>query len=393
MVPFTAAKTIASKTLSVSGFSYDDNYVTAEEKPNSGGHGKKLVICFNVTVRAGFWGGNLVPTNGSDSGLYADSTLIENFTRPTVNVPLNVPFTARDFSIYLGTSVNSSELYNAIVPTEAWMDDYVNTAGITYSPTGQTNNYTADKTDTIVSATVSPLYDGTVSSVTLNDTSTICVYKPTITYSDSQIYLGESAVYPASLSVEWKPPASVTPVPAAPTGSAPVLTATYTPGVSWFTEDTQVNATIKAGASDITQFVTFKNNTATHMGDADICEFTVRVKTCSLTVSKSGISGTYGERQTFIFHITGVNIDSNHRYANDVDLTVVVSSQSASKQIVGLPVGIYTVTEAGGWSWRYTAAGTAPLTLNKDTDFLGIANTLNRPKWLSGSNFASNIFN
>ncbi|MFB0920506.1 MAG: hypothetical protein QMB62_06450, partial [Oscillospiraceae bacterium] len=240
------------------------------------------------------------------------------------------------------------------------------------------------------------LYTGTVSSVMLNDTSTICVYKPVITYSDSQIYLGEKATYPDSLSIVWVPPASVTPVPAAPTGSAPVLTASYTPGVDWFRTDTRVDTTIKVGDWDVTQFVTFKNIAQTpdeHAGDADIGEFTVRVKTCTLTVSKSGISGTYGNTQTFIFHITGVNIDSNHCFANDVDLTVVVGSQNASKQIVGLPVGIYTVTEAGGWSWRYTATGSASLTLNKDADSLGIVNTLNRPKWLSGSNFASNIFN
>ncbi len=389
---FIAAKTINAGTITISGFSYDDNYVTAEVKPNGGGHGKKLVICFNVTVRAGFWGGNLVPTNGSDSGLYADNTLIENFARPTVNVPLSVPFSAKDFSIYLGTSVSSSSMYNAIAPGQEWMDDYVNTAGITYSPTNQTYSLTADKTDTTVSATVSPLYSGSVSPVTLSDTSTICVYKPVITYSDSQIYLGEKASYPESLSITWMPPVSVTPAPAVPSGPAPVPTASYSPGADWFSADTRVDATIKVGDWDITSFVTFKNNTATHTGDVDASEFTVHVKTCSLTVSKSGISGTYGDRQTFIFHITGVNIEGC-KFANDVDLTVLVGSQNASKQIVGLPVGIYTVTEVGGWSWRYTAAGSAALTLNKDTDSLGIANTLNKPKWLSGCNFASNIFN
>lgn len=392
MVSFTATKAINARTITVSGFSYDDNYVTAEVKPSSGGHGKKLVIFFNITVREGFWGGNLVPTNGNDSGLYASDALVGNFTRPTANIPLNVPFSAKDFSIYLGTSVNSSELYNAIAPTEEWQDDYVNTAGITYSPTGQTNNLTADKTDTTVTATVGPLYSGSVGSVTLSDTSTICVFKPVITYSDSQIYLGEKPTYPASLLVAWVPPAGVTPAPVAPLGSAPALTASYSPNVAWFMVDTPVNATINAGSWDITNFVTFANNGVNHAGNSATCEFTVRLKTCILTVSKNGISGTYGNKQTFIFHITGANIDANHDYADEVDLTVVVSSSNTSKQIVGLPVGIYTITEAGGWSWRYTAAGSAPFTLSKDTDTFGVTNTLDRPKWLSGSNFASNLF-
>ena len=99
-------------------------------------HGRKVIITFLVEPKDGFWGGNNVPTNGANSGVYADASSSEavgNFPVPEVNVPLNLPEPkAADKDIYLlsdTSGITAGTLVSFEVPTgeDAWKAAFVNT--------------------------------------------------------------------------------------------------------------------------------------------------------------------------------------------------------------------------------------------------------------------------
>lgn len=89
-------------TIKVKGFDYTDNVVYLDE--DNSGHGKKLIVeISNVKTIDGFIGGNGVPTNKDDSGIYdKDNNIVENFDTPTVDVPIRYDFDVNDASIYIG---------------------------------------------------------------------------------------------------------------------------------------------------------------------------------------------------------------------------------------------------------------------------------------------------
>ncbi len=112
-------------------------------------------------------------------------------------------------------------------------------------------------------------------------------------------------------------------------------------------------------------------------------KYTVHVKTCTLTITKSGCDTAKDANQSFIFDVTGGAI------AQEMQVTV---QENGTAKIVGLPVGSYTVTEDGNWSWRYTAQNTGDVTLNAvnhDAE-VTITNDRTATKWLSGDNYAVN---
>ncbi|MGI5985063.1 MAG: VWA domain-containing protein [Clostridiales bacterium] len=383
----------STKTISVKGFSYDEEFVSENKKPDKG-HGKKLVVSFDVKPKDGFWGGNEVPTNNISSGIYEGDNLVESFEMITADVPINVPFIGKNTSIYLGNTVSIENLYLPITTPsgeDSWKADFVDVSEITYSATF-TAKPTDDQANITVTATVPPLHSGSIANKTETAVSSITVYKPEITFSDSTIYLGEKADYAENVgSLSWKHGA-VTADSDNVQGTAPELTYTYGPESSCFKSDTPVDVTVKAGDWDITQYVTFVNNGTSHAGSASDKEFAVNVKTCTLTVSKSGCKESYGSSQTFVLRIKGSNL-SGCDYADEVDLTVVVKG-SGSKIIIGLPIGVYSVQEEGNWSWRYAAASTTSVTLNcsNPSNTISISNTLINKAWLSGSNYMENKF-
>ena len=185
---------IVGNAVTVTGFNFNDNFVSKTEKPNGGGYGKKLIIEFDVTPKDGFIGGNDVPTNDwQNTGVYDKSGAeVEKFadatTTPTVNVPIKTPeFTANNKTIYEGNSTDVSGLYT-LPDTTGWQYDYVkvtaganDVAGETVSPPDCTN-YT-------VKVTYAPKTEGTQSKGTPNamtgksteQTATVHVLKPTVT--------------------------------------------------------------------------------------------------------------------------------------------------------------------------------------------------------------------
>lgn len=393
--------TVTDKTVKVSGFDYDANFVSQtgrkEDNPKENGdfYGRRLVVTFTVKAEPGFLGGNNVPTNDADtSGVYdKNGTLVENFDYPRVNVPINTPeLTSKNANVYYGGAVPTPKELCTTGAIGEKMADYVD---INYSVDSTVKNTTDDTYQ--VTMTVSPKYsgdnaDGAVQTArTETVTSTVNVYKPEITFKDSIIDYNATPDYKDNLGgVVWKHEGTAAD-PANMTGEEPALAYSYDPEEKVLTEDTYVNVTVSANdktlPADVVTFV--------HTADNDFpgCsfnpahgQFIVHIKVFNLTIQKTAKDGTtIDPNQTFVFHVKGNN--------NDVDMQVVITGPN--KQVIkNLPVGEYTITEDTSWSWKYTPTskdqfvttsdiknGTATVTFeneNKGTNWLtSLAKALN----------------
>ena len=103
----------------------------------------------------------------------------------------------------------------------------------------------------------------------------------------------------------------------------------------------------------------------------------------TLKITKTGME----DGESAVFTVTGKGIESG--------ITVVVPN-GGEVVIDGVYVGsIYTVTEIGGWTWKYTANAT---TISKtieappNENLVSFTNTLNNDHWLSGENRKTNVF-
>ena len=398
---------VIDKTVKVSGFDYDANFVsqTARNENDSTStegcdfYGRRLVISFKVAPKDGFLGGNNVPTNTSDSGVYDENkTLVENFEYPRVNVPINTPMLdSKDANVYYGGTVpKAGELCTTGTIGEK-MDDYVN---ITYSVKGTVSNMTDDTYQ--VTMTVSPKYSGENANGTVqteqtkNVTSKVNVYKPEVTFKDSIIDYNATPDYEKDnfVKVVWKHKGTEADS-ANMTGTAPTLAYTYDPKQEPLTEDTYVNVTVSANGTELPEGVVafMHDDTCDFPGcifDSTKGQFIVHIKVFDLTIVKAAADGSeIDQHQTFVFHVKGNN--------NGVDMQVVITGE-AQKTIKSLPMGSYTITEDTGWSWKYTPKnnnlsvtdenirdGTATVTFeneNKGTNWLtSFAEVIN--KWIT----------
>lgn len=195
----TAAIDPATRAVNVTGFDFNQNYVSTNAKAD-GTFGKKLIIEFDVSVEAGFLGGNQVPTNDGQSGIYAEGTMIKAFDVPTQDVEVkSITPTADDKTIYLGDSANLQELVhqnatfngtnNAFVDVTYTVKDENGTVVGTYtvhagsssgtwvwSDPASNGTVAPEQTTTYkVTCTVSPTQTGTYESVSKDTTFTITV--------------------------------------------------------------------------------------------------------------------------------------------------------------------------------------------------------------------------
>ena len=178
-------------------------------------------------------------------------------------------------------------------------------------------------------------------------------------------------------------------------GTKPTLDISYTPDTNkiadgkYTKQDVPVKATVKIGSEDVTQYTTFVHQncttdcgweTPTTPGDP---AFLLHVKTCTLTITKTGCDTDKDANQSFIFNVTGGAI------AQNMQVTV---QENGRATIVGLPVGSYTVTEVTSWSWRYNPDSQEE-TVNVQggpDNTVTFHNTRTATKWLSGDNYAVN---
>lgn len=358
--------TVTGKTVKVSGFDYDANFVSQtgrkEDNPKENGdfYGRRLVVTFTVKAEPGFLGGNNVPTNDADtSGVYdKNGTLVENFDYPRVNVPINTPeLTSKNANVYYGGAVPTPKELCTTGAIGEKMADYVD---INYSVDSTVKNTTDDTYQ--VTMTVSPKYSGANANGTVQTeqtktvTSTVNVYKPEITFKDSIIDYNTTPNYATDNlgGVVWKHEGT-TADPANMTGEEPALAYSYDPEASAFTQDTGVKVTVSANGETLpADVVTFQHDPCTFPGckytDGCDYQFYVHIKVFDLTIVKAAAddSKPIDEDQTFVFHVKGKN--------NNVDMQVVITG--ADKQVIkNLPVGEYTITEDTNWSWKYTPVG------------------------------------
>lgn len=394
-----------NNTVNVTGFDFNANYVTEkgrdETNPKKEGtfHGRKLVIEFTVSVKDGFVGGNNVPTNGTDSGVYdKDGKLVANFVVPEVNVSITSSVGTNDKVIYEGNSVNVKDLYDEVDTSgaDSWKYDFVKISYAVKQGDAAVGNTVApaDCTDYTVTATFAPISDGEGAQGVANDmagksvggTAKVHVLKPTLTAKAEDVtrYYGENYTPDGSnvnASVSWTDAKHSNITAADATGDAPYTTKDIQIGYDWVgkigtdivpNHDTDVNLTYKVNGNDITDKVN---------GDKS---YKVIAKTCTLTVNKS-VAKTYSNNDSFIFNVVGKgNVPYNAQ---------VVITGNGSATLTGLPVGDYTVTEDTAWSWRYksdNSKATTTLSSAKDNDSVTITNKLDDNRWLGDETFVIN---
>lgn len=415
-VPFDGIVSIQGNTVSVSGFSYRNNWCGTSS--NGFHNGKKLIIQFNVTAKDGFLGGNDVPTNVETSGIYdkdgEDGKMIDSFKVPTVNVPIKaVTVTAEDKNVYLLGGVTTDQLKTGAnvqcgnIPLdlskaddnyglEEWQNAYVD-----ITTELKESNYTnlTDDTTYTVSAKVSPTSAGTTTeekgeaATEKSDTATgkINVFTPELTFEDSEAYYGaEMPDLKGNLTMtEWKHNGTVD-TAATMTGKKPELTITCTPDADKVKDnkintkqDVGVDVTVTLNNTNVTDKTTFQHTNCT----GQTCtlpegkEFLIHIKTCKLTIKKTGGK----DNESYVF-----NIRKDGKKYSEVTIW-----GNGTETLSELPVGTYTIQEDTGWSWRFTADdnGQATLSAETPTEKITCTNTKDNDKWINGfSTVMRNIF-
>lgn len=413
-----AEATVSGSNVSVAGFDFAANYVGTETVDGKVTYrGDKLVISFKVTPKAGFLGGNDVYTNTS-AGVYKDANATEpvlTFNRPQVNVPIgDVSVTATDKNVYLLGGLTADEIKDTTVTVggvtldlgaenyglEDWQHEYVTiTVAITDKDgnaitdlTGLTEDNSYTVSVSVAPKTPEPTSKQGTKAVTKSNSGigTVNVYKPVLTYEDSTVYYGDTAptTYAPSSTV-WKHGETEA---TEAMGTAPTLGISYTTengivdGKINTKDDIAVKATVKIGETDVTSHSTFAHqacNPACGWNDLTTKPaFLLHVKTCSLTITKSG--GADGEPYVFTVKKDGQPY---------TEVTIVGNGEV---QIVELPVGTYSIEEDTSWSWRYpNPVYGADVTLTKDhtSDTIACSNKKDALYWLNGfSEVVANIF-
>lgn len=179
VVPLTP--TVNGKTITVSGFNFDENYVSVNGRGTGNTfHGKMLIIEIEVEREPSFIGGNNVETNvPAASGLYdnASSTAPRQTfgaESPIVNVPILFnTATLQNKDIYAGDDVTLTSLFSG---------NYTTNGGSTYTLGNAVTNEYADVAYTVYEG------DTPVGTYTVPAGSTIgsasCTWTGTSTISD-----------------------------------------------------------------------------------------------------------------------------------------------------------------------------------------------------------------
>lgn len=309
-----------------------------------------------VKPRDGFLGGNNVPTNGENSGVYtADGNQIKPFPQPEVNVPVDCnAFAGQVKNIYYGNAAPTLPELSTATPLEPWQTRYVTITRTSNTDVSNTTDGTYTVTVTVTPDVAKETSAGTpATEKTASVTSTVNVYKPEITFKDSIIDYNTTPNYATDNlgGAVWKHEGTAAD-PANMTGEEPALAYSYDPEASAFTQDTGVKVTVSANGETLPAgVVTFQHDPCTFPGckytDGCDYQFYVHIKVFDLTIVKAAAddSKPIDKDQTFVFHVKGKN--------NNVDMQVVITG--ADKQVIkNLPVGEYTITEDTSWSWKYT---------------------------------------
>lgn len=424
-VAFDGTVSIQDNTVSVSGFSYKDNWCGShtEGDTTTFHNGKKLIIQFAVTAKDGFLGGNDVLTNGAESGIYdKDGKVVKLFAQPTVNVLIKpVTVTAADKNVYLKGTVTADQLTNGATvkcgsvelklgePNYGladWQTAYVNlnTEVKKADGTAITGDYTDLTEDTTytVNAAVTPKTEGE-STTEKGEKATeqagaaegaINVFQPVLTFQDGNAYYGEPVVTDFTDNqvggTVWKhgeiDSTAVTMLGTAPTLDV-ALEADNAADGKYTKEDAKVKATVSINGTDVTQYTTFQHQDCDPACDWETPDtagdpaFLIHIKTCRLNITKAGGE----EDESYVFDVC----KDGEKYSE------VTIWGNGTETLYELPVGTYTIRENTGWSWRFAPSYSAAVELSaaQDKGELTCTNKLDTDKWLNGfSTVVRNIF-
>lgn len=428
----TADATTTDNQVSITGFDFAGNYVgTVTENGSVSYRGHKLVIKFNVTPRLGFFGGNGVVTNTS-AGVYENASAADpilTFEQPTVDVPLKQPeVNVPDANVYLGAYYSQTVPQDAVkmgatveiggysidfgkaedpdkpYGLEPWQVEYVNISisAATEGNGGSFEDIQEDITYT-VTVTIAPKTQGSSGDQSAMDagTGTIHVFKPRLTFKDSEVWYGGDAPsdFGSNLEEETWVNSDGTKkhddLDVNMLNEKPDLSLTFTPetgkimdGKVDTKQDIGVDVSVKIVESDVANHTTFL-----HTACDPVCAwsettldgspaFLLHVNTCTLEIKKTG--GAPDE--SYVFDV----------YKNGTKYSEVTIWGNGSETLCELPVGNYTIQENIGWSWRYSAnnGGTAALTSECPTGSITCQNSPNgKIYWLNGfSQVVRNIF-
>lgn len=420
-----ARATVTGKEVSVTNFDFAKNWCGTEtdaEGNNTIHEGNKLVIRFDVTPEPGFLGGNDVPTNNTSAGIYKEGETepSKRFPVPHVNVPIkDIAVTAENKNVYLLGEVTLDQLKSGSTITvgakegvsegikldlskdnyglEAWQTEYVT---ITVAVKDAADKEVTDKigsltgeTNYTIEVTIAPTTTGTTTdekgpaaeSKSGKAEAKINVFKPELTYKDSEAYYGDNAPtdYIGNLVSEvWKHGDTIA-NPGTMIGAAPELTKEYTPEAGKISTDNKINTkqdigvdvTVKINNEDVTGHVKFEHTNCT----GKTCnlpegkKFLIHVKTCTLTITKTGGA----DNESYVFDV----------YKDGNKYSEVAIWGNSSQVIYELPVGTYTIEENTGWSWRYTPSYSGAVTLDAQAHDGTITCTNDHGdnyKWLNG---------
>lgn len=377
------------KTIQVSGFDYSKEYIADTTPPI----GKRVVLQVKVKVKDGFLGGEQVPTNTVEAGIYGKDILVERFPMPKVDVDLNYTLSANDKSIYIGSAANMSGLFDTNSISEGIQ--FKNDKG-EFTLDG-INNQFVDTTFTVVDKKTGKVVgtytvaakeskvvsnDDLLKNVTENmdveikvdlksingnkafvDTkeAKVNVFTPIVNVVDSVNFLGEfTSLNDNVYDVHWvcANPSATTPMEVTPTlthsfskeGSTVMLPVIALKDTSLFTVST------KNGTQDITAYTKVENANTHANGD-----FQVQIVKGELAITKE-IDRQYTEKQennaeqSFRF-----KIDVRDEKDGTIKKTYYQTIQFSANEDVthktislqGLSKGYYTVSEVDNWSWNY----------------------------------------
>ena len=450
-----ATAEVVDGNVSVTGFDFSANWCGTESQTGTAGNvtyrGNKLVISFNVTPRPGFLGGNNVPTNGADSGVYENAdaeTAIENFVVPQVNVQLgSFEVAVQEKNVYLTNDLTQADmLTGATVTLKDWSGNPV--AAFDYTETGVGENYGLESwqnafvdlsvrlpagqtrlmTDSSYTLSASINRKGETDATPAVGTAVINVFKPELTFKDGTVdyksvisntgyksdntdktYESDNFVSSETKWTHGEGDAKKTSTDEGVTmlGTAPELTRAYAPtsgvdtnNIVTSTTYVPVKATVAIKGEDVTSHTAF-------IHECDAVE-TGKCEWDTLTPAPAGGA------PAFLLHVINVVGDlkitktdlNQHTYAtgdnesaiftvtgeNNETWTVAINGND-SVTLTGLQVGSYTVTELNDWTWRYADqnAQTAEV-VGGNTAKVTFNNIHSNQKWLGGDNFAKNVF-
>ena len=349
-----------------------------------------------VKPKDGFLGGNNVPTNGSESGVYtAAGEAVKKFPQPEVNVPIKMgAFEAQTRNIYYGNAAPTLPELSTATPLEAWQTRYVT---ITRTSNTDVSNTTDGEYAVTVTVTPEAAKETSAGAPAIAQTTTVNsvvhVYKPEITFNDSRINYGETADYNSNGgTVVWKHGDDVA-VAASMTGDAPALTYAYDPAAAAFTKDTYVKVTVTSdkdtATTKISDAVTFVHTKDTVFPgcsfDPAQGQFIVHINVFDLTIKKTAKAGTtIDPNQTFVFKVK--NND------NGKTMEIVITGEG-QKTVKSLPMGSYTITEDTGWSWQYhPTEATQTITVSETSKTVTFENEKTPTNWLTSLAKALNVW-